>query len=220
MAALTKDRNTPLRAGEEFSFGVATNAKIYAGALIVLNATGFAAPATAAAGLKAVGVAQEFVDNTGGADGAKTVKVRAGLFRFAGDGTVTAPDIGKLAYAVDDQTVADNDNAGARSAAGAILDVDADGVWVEVGARKNLAAVAALDFPAVAAAGQQELTINVAGAETGDSVSLGLPAAPPAGLVYQAYVSAAGIVTVRATNITAAAIDPASASFRVTVIKG
>ncbi len=84
-----------------------------------------------------------------------------------------------------------------------------DGLW---------SATATLDFGSIAAAGQADLTITVTGASVGDSVQLGLPAAPTAGLVFNAFVSAANTVTIRATNITAAAIDPASATYRATVM--
>lgn len=81
-----------------------------------------------------------------------------------------------------------------------------------------LTATAALDFPSIAAAASADLTITVTGAAVNDGVILGLPAAPTAGIVYQAFVSATNTVTVRATNITAAAIDPLSQTFRVITI--
>ena len=77
---------------------------------------------------------------------------------------------------------------------------------------------AALDFPSIAAASQQNLTITVTGAAVGDEVLLGLPAAPTAGIVFNAFVSAANTVTIRATNVTAGAVDPASATYNVVVI--
>lgn len=80
-----------------------------------------------------------------------------------------------------------------------------------------LTATATLDFGSIAAAATATLTVTVTGATTNDSVALGLPAAPTSGIVFQAYVSAADTVTVSATNITAAPIDPASATYRVTV---
>lgn len=83
----------------------------------------------------------------------------------------------------------------------------------------SLTAEAVLDFPSIAAQAQASLTIAVPGAEVGDAVSLGLPAAPAAGIGWDAFVSAAGVVTVRATNATAAAVDPASATYRVLVDK-
>lgn len=76
---------------------------------------------------------------------------------------------------------------------------------------------ATLDFPSIAAAASANLTMTVTGAVVGYSVSIGLPAAPAAGIVWDAFVSAADTVTIRATNITAGAIDPASATYRATV---
>jgi hypothetical protein len=82
-----------------------------------------------------------------------------------------------------------------------------------------LGASAALNFASIAAAAQEDLTITVTGAAANNAVILGLPVAPTAGLVFNAFVSAANTVTVRATNITAAAIDPASATYSVVVIQ-
>lgn len=83
---------------------------------------------------------------------------------------------------------------------------------------KVLSASASLNFPSISAAGQQDLTITVTGAATGDEVVMALPAAPTAGLIFNAFVSAANTVTVRASNITASPIDPAAATFGVIVI--
>lgn len=79
--------------------------------------------------------------------------------------------------------------------------------------------IASLDFPSIAPAGTADLTVALQGAEVGDTVSLGLPSSVPAGVIYQAFVSAAGVITVRATNVTAGAIDPVAGSFRVAVSK-
>lgn len=78
---------------------------------------------------------------------------------------------------------------------------------------------AALDFASIATLSYEDLTITVTGAAVGDRVALGLPAAPQAGLVFNAFVSAANTVTVRAMNYTAGALDAASATYTVTVIK-
>lgn len=83
----------------------------------------------------------------------------------------------------------------------------------------TLFASSSLNFPSVAAAGQQELTITVTGAAVGDAVVLAPPAAPEAGLVWTGRVSAANTVTVRASNITAGAVDPAAATWGAHVIK-
>jgi hypothetical protein len=131
MAALTKDRNTPTREGRVYSHPLAAGKVVFAGALIVLSATGYAEPATTATGKKGLGRAKGYVSNAGGADGAVAVTVERGLYQFANDGNVTRAHIGGSAYAVDDQTVAPTDGTGTRSAVGTIRDVDALGVWVE-----------------------------------------------------------------------------------------
>jgi hypothetical protein len=82
---------------------------------------------------------------------------------------------------------------------------------------KVLTASATLDFPSIAAGGVQDLTISVPGVSVGGQVALGLPAAPAAGVVFMAFVSAANTVTVRARNVTAAPVDPASATYSVVV---
>jgi hypothetical protein len=79
-------------------------------------------------------------------------------------------------------------------------------------------ASAALDFPSIAAAGAANLTIAVPGAKVGQAVLLGPPATFPTGLTAIGFVSAAGVVTVRLQNITAAAIDPPSATWGVVVV--
>jgi hypothetical protein len=132
MTALTADRNTPRRVGTQYNDPVAASTEIFAGSIVVLDASGNAEPGSAATGKTARGVAQAHVNNTGAA-GAKTIDTEPGIFRFANDGSVARAHIGGTAYIVDDQTVADNDDTGSRSAAGTIMDVDSDGVWVKIG---------------------------------------------------------------------------------------
>lgn len=132
--ALTKDRNTEMKDGELVAVPVAADAVIYAGALVVANATGYAAPGSTATTLTYLGRAEEAVDNTGGADGAVTVQVRRGkAFKWGNSGAdaVTQAELGKTCYIVDDETVAKTDGTGTRSAAGTVVAVDSDGVWVE-----------------------------------------------------------------------------------------
>lgn len=134
MAPLAADRNTPRREARLISVPVAAGKKIYAGSLVAANATGFATPGATATTLTYLGRAEETVDNPG-ADGAKTVSVRRGeAFKFknaAGD-PVTQASLGKLCYITDDETVsATNAGGNTQSAAGKVIAVDADGVWVE-----------------------------------------------------------------------------------------
>ncbi|WP_136414818.1 hypothetical protein [Herbaspirillum sp. ST 5-3] len=133
MAALTADRNTPHKDGDLLPVLVAGATKIYAGAIVVANA-GYAEPGSTALNLVYLGRADESVDNSAGADGAKTVTVRRNkAFKWANSGAdaITQAEVGKTCYIVDDQTVAKTDGGGTRSAAGKVVGLDADGVWVE-----------------------------------------------------------------------------------------
>ena len=133
MAALTEGRTTPKRDGKTFSRPVATAKKIFEGSLVCLSATGYATPGAVAATLIADGIALETVDNTSGADGAVSVEVEKGTFRFGNSDAITKAEIGDDAYIVDDQTVAKaNPGGNTRSVAGKIVDVDALGVWVKI----------------------------------------------------------------------------------------
>lgn len=130
MPALTQDRNTPQRFGDTFNHPVAASSVIFAGSMVVLNAAGDAVPGSTATGLKAVGRAEQYVDNSGGSAGDKSIDARKGTFRFDNDGSIDRTHIGGKAYIVDDQTVAATDGTGTRSEAGDISDVDSEGVWV------------------------------------------------------------------------------------------
>jgi hypothetical protein len=134
MAALAADRNTPRAEGKIDGHPVKGATKIFAGALVCLDAAGWAVPGATAATLKTVGRAESRFDNSAGANGDVIANVRRGTFRWgnsaAGD-AITRADIGKPAYVVDDQTVAKTDGGGTRSVAGIIRNVDAQGAWVE-----------------------------------------------------------------------------------------
>ncbi|MBA4382757.1 MAG: hypothetical protein C0406_09350 [Sideroxydans sp.] len=133
MTALAADRNTNMKDGKLIAVPVAATKKIFAGSLVAANATGYGTPGAVAATLTYLGRAEETIDNTAGADGAVSVLVRRGeAFKFANHGAdaVTQASLGKVCYIVDDQTVALTNGAGARSAAGIVIGVEADGVWV------------------------------------------------------------------------------------------
>lgn len=129
---LTADRNTPMRGTGLLALAVAAGARIYAGSLVVVDATGYATSGKAATGLSYAGRAEEAVDNTSGSAGAVRVPVRRGeAFKWANDGTITQAQLFKTAFIVDDQTVGATDDSGKRSAAGRITGIDTDGVWIE-----------------------------------------------------------------------------------------
>lgn len=135
MAPLTADRNTPRYHGGTRHGPLAASVKAYAGALLMRNAAGYLVAGQTATGLVGVGRSEAQVDNGSGSAGDLSVAYRPGCFRFANSAAadeVTIADIGELAYAVDDQTVAKTDGTASRSPAGVIEDVDAQGVWIRL----------------------------------------------------------------------------------------
>lgn len=146
MVALTENRNTPQLldpAPAPRRGSVAAAQTIYAGALVMRNAAGFLVRGATATGLVGVGRAEALADNAAGAAGDIFVEYAPGTFRFAnsaGADEITTADIGTLAYAVDDQTVALTDATGTRSPAGVIEEVDDLGVWVRFDPALTLAA--------------------------------------------------------------------------------
>jgi hypothetical protein len=141
MAALSAERNTVVLAGgalpENLSFPIKDNVKIYKGALVVLDA-GYLAPGRVATTLVAVGRAEQTVDNTivGHAAGLFQVETKQGVIKFAnstaGD-LIAQADVGAVCFIVDDQTVAKTNGSASRSAAGKVVRVDSDGVFVKIG---------------------------------------------------------------------------------------
>lgn len=87
--------------------------------------------------------------------------------------------------------------------------------------KEILSATVALDFPSVAAGGQQSLTMTVTGAAVGDSVTIDRAdgTAFSAGIIMDGTITAANTVTVRASNITASSVDPTSMTVRATVTR-
>lgn len=131
---LANDRNTPMKDGELCSVPVAASVKIYAGALVAANATGFATPGAVATTLTYLGRAEEQVDNSAGAAGAKSVMVRrrkAFKFKNYASDLVTQAEMGKVCYIYDDETVAKTSATSTRSAAGIVVCVESDGVWIQ-----------------------------------------------------------------------------------------
>ncbi|MHC1703188.1 MAG: beta strand repeat-containing protein [Tenuifilaceae bacterium] len=85
---------------------------------------------------------------------------------------------------------------------------------------KTLTATATLNFPNTLTNRSSDLPITVTGAVSGDVVILGVPnGSVSANTCYTCWVSANNTVTVRFNNYSAAGINPASGTFRVTVLK-
>lgn len=86
---------------------------------------------------------------------------------------------------------------------------------------KTLTSTATLNFPSTVAGASADLTIAVPGAADGDVVALGVPnASTNVNTLFTAFVSAADTVTVRFQNANlVTTVDPASGTFRVSVLK-
>lgn len=146
MSALTSERETNEISGgaKRLAFPVKGSTTIYQGALVALDANGFAVPAKKAANLTAAGRAEETVENNG-ADGELSVRVHRGVYVFANTGTaankITGAHVLKPCYMEDDQTV--TALATGSSVAGLVVRVDDQGVAVEINPALNYPATGA-----------------------------------------------------------------------------
>jgi hypothetical protein len=105
MAVLTGDSKSERKQGVVYALPAAGGTHIYSGALVCINAAGYAVPAANAAGNTFLGVARMESNNTGGANGALTAEgYLKGIFSFSAPGVTTA-DMVKEAYVVDDNTL-------------------------------------------------------------------------------------------------------------------
>ena len=107
MPALQQPYEAHEREGLIVAYPVKANARIWKGALVCVDNTGYLVPASDTANLRFVGVAFESVDNTGGANGAKRCRVvKRGTFIYNRIGSFAQADIGATARAVTDNEVA------------------------------------------------------------------------------------------------------------------
>lgn len=159
-----------------------------------------------------------------GANRALTVKPRGNLLLESELGSVAFRTGGASRWTIDTAGNLDAsvDNSVDIGASGANRPRDVyvgTGVQVAGGTKLNklLSTTATLDFGSIAAQDTADLTVTLTGAATGDAVAIGPPSGLEADIVVFGFVSAADTVTVRAANPTGASIDPASATYRVTV---
>lgn len=105
---------------------------IPAGALVALNASGYAINAADAANARVIGRAEETADNSAGAAGDVAMTVKRGVFAYANDATnpCTIAHIGKKIYVKDNDTV--QSATGTNSVvAGLMIGFDGDEVIVD-----------------------------------------------------------------------------------------
>ena len=146
MGALTNVRDTAevMNGGRQLGLPVKAKTTIYQGALVALDADGYAVSGKKAEGLTAAGRAEETVENTGG-DGEAVIRVLRGVFIYANTSTaankVTAAHVLKPCYIQDDQTV--TALATGASVAGLVVRVDENGVAVDIGSGLTVSAASA-----------------------------------------------------------------------------
>lgn len=138
MSALSADRKADKLVVEDqvypnlLQYPVAASTSIYGGALVALDGSGNAVPASATGTLKCVGRCEKQALNlaSGGSPGATgsagsiQVQVRQGCFYFNinADSTIDGTKIGANVYASDDNTVSLSDGGGTRPYAGYVVD--------------------------------------------------------------------------------------------------
>lgn len=156
MSATTADRNTSTKGTDLFNYPVSADAVIPMGVFVGGSATGYAEDATDDS-VVILGIAQERVVNTGGANGDLDITVRRGRAFMANSTTapVTQAHVGQVVHAEDNQTVSRPGTSG--PVAGVVESASADGVWI--------------DLDAVAAAGPG-LSIVVANSTVPDGVAV------------------------------------------------
>ena len=108
MTATTIARDSKRKDGQLISYKMGA-VKIPKGALVNINSDGYATNATDAANQTFAGIAYETVDNSGGAVGAKSIRVETtGTFVFVdGGGNGAQTDVGVEFKIVDNQSVTD-----------------------------------------------------------------------------------------------------------------
>lgn len=200
--ALSKDRNTKTKFKERVIHGkVAAAKKIYAGALLAWNATGYLVPLTDAAGLKVAGRAEQSADNTDGDDGDLEIDVATGVFEWEVTAAVTSDAqaaVGQIAYGKDDQTIGYASDTANDTPVGIIEELDAQGrFWVSTGRRFRDEALG--DLALLDSVGAAEIDAAAVGtAELADAVADQIMGAP--GFTIAAEGSDAIAVSVQAKD--------------------
>ncbi|MEN6372307.1 MAG: hypothetical protein ABFD64_09880 [Armatimonadota bacterium] len=133
MTATTTARESKRKDGELIAYKMAA-VKIPKGALVNINAAGFATNASDTAGETFAGVAYETVDNSAGAAGDNVIRVETtGTFVFAdGDSNGAQTDLGVEFKIVDNQTVTDAATTNNIKAGMCVESVDAASVRIRI----------------------------------------------------------------------------------------
>lgn len=104
MTALTADKERYTKVGNILDIPMAA-VKIYKGAALMINASGYVTNAAATNALKGAGFANETIDNSGGSAGDYSINSNIeDVIELDGFTGLTQADLGKTAYASDNAT--------------------------------------------------------------------------------------------------------------------
>ncbi len=243
MTALSADfarAKSPDAVASSLNIPVAAATTIYQGAMVGVSiaGSGYATNVAATPDYRVLGVARANVTNTSaagfGSAGDLNVDVDRGVFALANSSStdaITAADVGRPCYAVDNNTVARTSNFGLRPTAGIVTRVENSLVWVEIGAKQvyedgtiDLLAAAGADLSTtgqylfVKLNGSNQIVLADTAGEHALGVLLNAPASSAIGIVRIhgiTYVVAGGSIadgTVLATTATTARAKAAVAA--------
>jgi len=133
MTATATAREAKRKDGEVISYPMAA-VKIPKGALVNINANGYATNATDASGETFAGVAYETVDNSAGNAGDLAIRVQTtGTFVFVdGGGNGAQTDVGVAFKVVDNQTITDASTSNSLYAGIAVESISATSVRIRI----------------------------------------------------------------------------------------
>lgn len=197
--ALSADKKTEYTEGVELSIPVDDGDHIYAGAMVCVNAAGYAVVGADSTGLIFMGIAREEVDNTDGQDGDINVLVRRrGLFLMAFHTAISIANMGDNVFIYDDESVDVAGNVTFDIYVGNIaLYIDTTHAWVDIEPAIKQADVATHIADPSAAHAASAISIADAGNfTTAAQVEAALQE------IYQHLLSAYGVVPVPLGAIT------------------
>ena len=134
-ASLTGNAAIAQRLGDRIGMYAESNQVIYIGALVAVDSYGnLVNAADSAASNQVIGINEAWIDQTGSNYVSnKLARVRTGIYRLANGSSFTKANIGQFAYVYDNATVKTSGGTTYGIVAGVIEDVDAQGVWVNIG---------------------------------------------------------------------------------------
>ena len=201
--ALAADKKTEYTEGVELSIPVDDGDHIYAGAMVCVNAAGYAVVGGDTSGLIFMGIAREEADNTLGLDGAINVLVRRrGLFKMTFQTAISIANMGDNVFIYDDEKVDVAGNVTHDIFVGIIAKyIDTTHAWVDIEPAIKQADVATHIADPTAAHAASAISIADAGLFTATAqVEAALQE------IYQGLLSAQGIIDIPTPYFSAAGV--------------